>query len=362
MANTIALASKFLPILDGLYKKYSLTAILDTPEDRVMFEGANQAKVFVMELDGDGDYSRANGYAEGEEVGSWEPLTMKYDRGRSFNVDAMDNEETLGMAAGALAGEYQRVHAVPETDAIRFAEYAQGAGTVVKTAIDAQTSVVALIDDAEATLGDAEVPEGSILFVSEKAYKGLKNGITRMVLNDVTGVQRNVEVYDNMPVVRVPQNRFYSLVTLLDGRTEGQKNGGTTPKLADNQKFSGNGSTKTFTVTAKPASIDLVTVGGTATEVTYNAETGVVTFATAPANGTDNVVVYYNGAHKINFMIVNPTALAQVIKHNPTKVFSPAENQDADAWKFQFRRYHTVEVLKNKKLGIYVSLDPEVKK
>jgi len=362
MGNNISLATRFAPILDGLYKKHSLTAILDTPADRVLFEGADKAKVFVMELDGDGDYSRANGYAEGAEVGTWETLDMKYDRGRSFNVDAMDDEETLGMAAGALVGEYSRVHAIPETDAIRFAEYAKGAGNVVKASIGDNTNVVSLIDDAEAVQGDAEVPEGNILFVSEKAYKGLKKGITRMLVNDATGVQRNIEVYDNMPVVRVPQSRFYSSVTLLDGTSEGQKNGGVTPKKADSQKFNGNGSTKTFTVTAKPASIDLVTVGGTATEVTYDAATGVVTFATAPASGTDNVVVYYNGAYKINFMIVNPTALVQVIKHNPTKVFTPTENQSADAWKFQFRRYHTTEVLANKKSGIYVSLDSTVVK
>ena len=36
------------------------------------------------------------------------------------------------------------------------------------------------------------------------------------------------------------------------------------------------------------------------------------------------------------------------------RIFSPAVNQDADAWKFQLRLYHDMFVLKNKTKGIYV--------
>lgn len=57
--------------------------------------------------------------------------------------------------------------------------------------------------------------------------------------------------------------------------------------LADETEVSdtGDGSTKTFTVSAKPALIDKVTVDGTeVTGWTYVQSTGVVTLATAPAN------------------------------------------------------------------------------
>lgn len=60
------------------------------------------------------------------------------------------------------------------------------------------------------------------------------------------------------------------------------------------QAFNGDGTTKKFTVTAKPLVIKTVKVGGNAVTVsTYDASTGVVELASAPASGTNNVVVYY---------------------------------------------------------------------
>ena len=59
------------------------------------------------------------------------------------------------------------------------------------------------------------------------------------------------------------------------------------------------------------------------------------------------------GGYKINFMLIHPTAVAQVIKHDPLKVFTPEVNQSADAWKFQSRLYHDAFVLDNKLNGIY---------
>ena len=68
--------------------------------------------------------------------------------------------------------------------------------------------------------------------------------------------------------------------------------GAATAKTA---KFSGDGSAKTFTLTDKPADIEGVKVGTTDADVDdYNPYTGVVTLHTAPAAGTDNVVVSYS--------------------------------------------------------------------
>ena len=120
----------------------------------------------------------------------------------------MDNEETLNMAFGTVAGELMRTKVIPETDAIRFAKYALNAGTKVNADLSTSANVLAAIDTAEATLGDKEVPdEGRILFVSENVYKLLKGGITRMFKNEGT-INRAVEYFDGMEVVRVPGPRF----------------------------------------------------------------------------------------------------------------------------------------------------------
>lgn len=60
------------------------------------------------------------------------------------------------------------------------------------------------------------------------------------------------------------------------------------------EKFSGDASTKKFTLTGKPASVSGVKVGDTDAVIdAYNAYTGELTLHTAPAAGTNNVVVSY---------------------------------------------------------------------
>ena len=53
--QSIALATKYSAILDEIYKRESLTSVLDTPSDLVMFTGANTAKIFKTSMDGLGD-------------------------------------------------------------------------------------------------------------------------------------------------------------------------------------------------------------------------------------------------------------------------------------------------------------------
>lgn len=56
----------------------------------------------------------------------------------------------------------------------------------------------------------------------------------------------------------------------------------------------------------------------------------------------------------INFMVIAGDATIQYPKHIVSKVFSPEENQNADAWVFPFREYGICEVYDSKKNGIYV--------
>ena len=287
--NSVSLATKFLPYLDDVYKRQSLTAILDTASDRVNWIGAQTAKVFKVDVDGLGNYSRNAGFVAGSSDGTWETLTIEQDRGRSFSIDTMDNDETLGMMMASTLGEFQRVQVIPEVDAYRFAKYAYNAGTTVTATLSNSDDIPALISTAQATMDDKEVPyEGRILFVNPNVYSYLKNDITRYVTNEVTDINREVEMYDGMRIVRVPAGRFNTAITL-----------------------------------AQPSS---------------SSDTGGYS-----ATGVD-----------INFMIVHPSAVLQVIKHQIPRVFSPEVNQEADAWKINYRIYHDCWVLANKTYGIYV--------
>ena len=287
--NSISLATKFLPYLDDVYKRGSLSSILDTASDRVNWIGAQTAKVFKIDTDGLGNYSRNAGFVPGSTDGTWETLTIEKDRGRSFTIDVMDNDETLGMAMASTLGEFQRVQVNPEVDAYRFAKYAAGAGTTVTATLSASDNIPALLRDAQAVMDNKEVPyEGRILFVNPTVYGYLKEDITRYTANGDPNVNGEVEMYDNMRVIRVPSARFNTQVTLAAPTTASSAGG-----------FS--------------------------------------------ATGVD-----------INFLIVHPSAVLQVVKHQIPRVFSPEVNQEADAWKINYRIYHDCWVLSNKTYGIYV--------
>ena len=149
MANSIALAQTYLPLLDEVYKASSKTAVLDATQVEIV--NGNTIKVFKTSMDGLGNYNRNTGFANGDVTGTWETMTLSKDRGRSFIVDRMDNEETVGMAFGTLAGEFIRTKVAPEIDAYTFAKIAGTTGILSANAdvTVGTTDVPNLIDTAE---------------------------------------------------------------------------------------------------------------------------------------------------------------------------------------------------------------------
>ena len=133
MANSIALFKKYTDLLDDVYKNASCTSVLDM-DGALVQAGMNANEIVIpkIEMDGLADYSRNGGYGMGDGNITLETVKFNYDRGRRFSVDAMDNEETAGVAFGKLASEFIRTKAVPEMDAVRFAAYSaiSGIGSV----------------------------------------------------------------------------------------------------------------------------------------------------------------------------------------------------------------------------------------
>ncbi|WP_416199093.1 MAG: hypothetical protein ACFWUA_05190 [Sporanaerobacter sp.] len=302
MGNTIETIKKYVPLLDKKYAVETKSAVLDVQNDLIK-ETANAKSVLVpkMTLQGLGDYDRSNGYVNGNATLEWVTHTFTQDRGRSFQIDNMDNEETAMVAFGSLSGEFIRTKVAPEVDAYRFSTYATKATNKVEETLTKDT-VITAIDTAIATLDDAEVPETDrVLFVSIPTYNLMKNSAELVKRFDVQtsngNIDRRIETFDGMQIVKVPTARFKTAYTFKDGKTAGQEDGGFTP----------------------------------ATE-----------------------------AVAINFMIVSKTAVVQLVKLALPRVFSPDVNQDANAWKFDYRLYHDAWVLDNKIEGIYVSTVPAV--
>ena len=60
------------------------------------------------------------------------------------------------------------------------------------------------------------------------------------------------------------------------------------------------------------------------------------------------------GGKAIDFLIVDKNAVIQNQKHVVSKIITPEQNPDADAWKFGYRTVGIAEAKDNKKVAIYV--------
>lgn len=291
MGNAITTITKYLPLLDQVYAVASVSAILDTPNALVR-ETADAKTVLIAQtsMSGLGDYSRADGFVSGDLTLTWKPYTFEYDRGRTFQIDAMDDMETMGLAFGSLASEFVRTKVTPEIDAIRFAKYAEGAGSIKAATLTNATAVTA-ISDAEVEMEEKEVSLANcVLFMTPTVYGYVKDDTEHFqrTLVPSENPNRNFGSFDEMPIAKVPQSRFYTAVELNDGK--------------------------------------VVAAGG---------------YAKA------------EGAKDINFMIIDRASVIQLVKHGKIRVFDPDTNQSADAYKVDYRIYHDAWVLDNKKNGIY---------
>lgn len=296
-ANTFAeKAVKFQPILDEIYQKESVTAILE--DNKAEFDGTKTVKYPKIDMEGLGDYDRVNGYADGAINVEYESHVIEYDRGRKFRIDVLDDDESAFNLYREAQVQFTRTKEIPEMDAIRMARLAENAGKVEEEDLSANTALEAY-DKAEQYMTDNEVTDNErLLFVSGEYYRFLKQSgkITRSLdVNKNNGViNRNVyELDDGTTVIKVPQKRFYDVIELLDGKSTDEATGGYRP-------------------------IDGI-------------------------------------SKEINFIYMAKKAGKAITKRRAPKVIEPDTNQSADAYDVAIRLHHDLIVKDNQKVAIYVS-------
>ena len=286
MPNNFELANRHTTMLDDLYRLESKTNVLESGSNWTR-AGANANEILIpkYEIDGLGDYSRTDGYVDGSANLTWESVKFNYDRGRTFSVDAMDNEETIDMAAGLLMSQFMKHKVVPELDAWRFASYAGASG------IQSKQETFNVVDDVTASIMYAISAMDEAEVSAESRYLFLTPTLHRMI--DALDSYKSRSMMQGFAgIIDVPQARFYTAIDLLDGKTSNEEVGGY-KKSADGKN--------------------------------------------------------------INYMIIHKPAVIQVTKHIVSKVISPADNQEMDAWKFFYRAYGLTDTLENGVQGIYCS-------
>ena len=221
MPNSIATFKKYTDLLDEVYKNASLTGDLESDSTLASFNTkTHEFEVPSLSMDGLANYSRNSGYVNGDVTLTVTGHAPNFDRGRSFSIDSMDDEETAGVAYGKLSAEFVRTKVVPELDAFRFAKYCSLADSNNKVGATLTTgaAVLAAIRAGVSKLDEAEVPQ-------EQRYLYITPTLLGLVEDLDTTKSREV-LNGFAKVVKVPQTRFYTAIVQKDGTTSGQEAGG----------------------------------------------------------------------------------------------------------------------------------------
>ena len=293
VSNSIGLASSYLPILDEIYKEESKTAILDTAQDRVYYNPQTHTfNLFEIDMVGNADYSRNDGFVRGDVNAGWRSYAPQWDRGRQFVVDRIDNDEAMGMVFPSLGSEYLRTKVVPETDALRFSTYATGAASAMKTTETISSGAAAV---AAIDLGTEKLDDAEVPYEGRILFVN-----PTMYRNLKAGITRYTMNGENGIDYNVEMYDTMRVITVPSGRFN------------------------TAVTLAHPDSHD--DAGG-----------------------------YTATGSTINFLIIHPTAIMQANCFTEPRIFSPAVNQQAQGWMWDFRQYHGAWVKHQKTNGIYLN-------
>lgn len=303
MSNTIAYASIFQEELDKQMLVGATSGWMEPNSSLVKYTGGNEVKIPNIMMDGLGDYNRNEGFVKGSVNTAWQTHELTQDRGRTFSIDAMDVDESNFVAtAGAVMGEFQRTKVIPEIDAYRYSKIAalaiagskaSGGYTVAEaTILNKLLTDIATVQD---TIGEGDPLVLTLPFTVAALLDGNTTIQKRMDVIEFEqgGIKTKVKSIDGHPIIRVPSVRLKTAYEFLDGDTAGQEAGG-------------------FKVAT--------------------------------------------GAKDINWIISTRNAPIAISKTDKPRIFDPNTNQQADAWKIDYRKYHDLWIPTNKLAGVFVNI------
>ena len=299
--NTVEAAKIFQTALDKKVEKQLTSAWMEVPSNFVQYDGGDEVKLPSIVVDGLGNYDRDGGYTVGGVTLSWNTYKLTQDRGRAFLLDAMMvNETNFILTATNVMDEFQRTQVVPEIDAYRYsklAAVAKSENTTAKSYTKPDELYSAIKKDI-AKLQDAGVDFGNIILtISAGALSTLEE--SEMAARRMNYTKRadgevggRILKIGDVEVNVVPQNRLVTEIQVNDGKTSGQEKGG---------------------------------------------------WAKAST------------AKDINYIICPKDAPQAVTKQDIIRIFSPEQNQKANAWSIDYRRFHDLWVPESKKSLVIVS-------
>ena len=282
--NTLPEVQKFTGELDKMFVQKAVTGFFADNVLRSKFVGAKTVVIPDLDFYGLVDYDRDNGFSTSQTTIGQTSFTLEKDRGRSLQIDRMDMDETgIANLAGKVLGEFVRTKVVPECDAYVLSKLC----------------------------GVAISAKNTKNYSAADAYTDLVAGINNV--HDKAGFDEELVAFvDNeMWTQLMTSDKVSRLITINDF-----KQGEINLKVK-----SLNG------VAIIPVSSDRMKTVYKFTE-----------------NG---FALKEDEAKDIHALILPKTGAHPVKKTEKMRIFSPEQNLDADAYKFDYRIYYDVFVKKS---------------
>lgn len=226
MPNSIAYATLFQTALDEKITAQLASGALEANASMVKYNGGSTVKIPKVSTSGLGTYSKTTGFPAGSVTLEWEEKTLTQDRGREFTIDAMDNDESAFVdSASNVLGTFQKDHVVPEVDAYRFSKIYSSAvagGKAAGSYTPAKSSIYSTLSDEIADIRDKVGDNVKLMvYMSGIAYKALKDSSEFEKKIDVANfdngiIKTQVRAIDDVPIFRVPSDRFKTAYTFGD--------------------------------------------------------------------------------------------------------------------------------------------------
>lgn len=308
--NNLEYATLFQQELDRQVVAGAVTGFMEGNAALVSYSGGKTVKVPKISMDGLGDYDRNTGFKKGSATLEFEPFVMGQDRATSFSLDAQDVSETNFVASASnLMGEFQRVKVIPEVDAFRISKIA--------------------------TLAIA------------KGGNCVSYGYTPVKADILTNIRADIAAVQDVIGVGTPLLVMLSIATqnILENSTEITKQLQVGPCCMQAGTMTTGADINLEVV--KLDKCPLIEVPSALMKTAYVFADGSTNFGFTAAGTAKN----------INWIIMAQNTAIAVCKTDTMRIFDPATNQDADAWKLDYRKYHDLFIMDNK----YVTLKVNIK-
>lgn len=301
--NSLSNAEKWTNELDKFFVQKSVTGFLTDNNLRAQFVGAKTVKIPSLDFVGLVNYDRDNGFNRAKMTVAHEPFTMTMDRARSIQIDREEmDEQGISNLAGQVLGEYVRTIVVPECDAY-----------VISALCTAAT-----VDEAN--------PQIVTYTSSSKPYK---------VFNELVAKVQDAAGFDE------------ELVCFIDSTTYAAfKNSDEISRKILVSDF------KKGEVNTKVQSIDGVALIPVSSERMKTAFEFIKDDDTHEAGGFKPLT----DAKNVRMIVLPKKAANLVKKTEQMRIFTPEQNIDADAYKFDYRIYYDLFVKKSKKKTIWAAI------